>query len=145
MRKYRCKSFDELTNWELYNILKARSEIFMMEQDIHYLDMDDVDYDALHVFSVQDGRVTSYLRMYHLAGDEMTFQIGRVLTRKRGRGEGAGLIAEAEENARKAGAAKLTCDAQVQSRGFYERVGFQVVSSEFIEAGIPHIKMEKAL
>ena len=143
----------------------------MMEQDIHYLDMDDVDYDALHVFAVRNDRVMSYLRMYHLAGDmempppcgrrsdgrpmgsspaakglpEVTFQIGRVLTRERGRGEGAELIAEAEENARKAGASKLTCDAQVQSRGFYERVGFQVVSSEFIEAGIPHIRMEKVL
>ena len=140
----RVKMFGELSLNELYEILKARSEVFMMEQNIHYLDMDDVDYGAIHIFELNDGRVTAYLRMYD-TGEKSAYQIGRVLTRRRGGGDGRRLLAAAEDYARSHEKTYLACDAQVQSKGFYDKTGFVAVSDEFIEAGIPHIKMEKKI
>ena len=138
------RMFGELSPKELYEILKARSEVFMMEQNIHYLDMDDVDYNAIHIFEMSDGKVTAYLRMYD-ANDESAYQIGRVLAVRRGQGDGKRLLAAAEDYARSQGKTYLTCDAQMQSKGFYDKVGFITVSDEFTEAGIPHIKMRKRL
>lgn len=138
------KTFEELTVHELYNILKARSEVFMMELNIRYLDMDDIDYDAIHIFETYNDHVTSYLRMYK-GEDKDSYKIGRVLVRYRKRGAGKLLITCAEDYARQRGKTKLICDAQIRSRGFYEKIGFTAISSTFIEAGIPHIKMEKKL
>ena len=138
------KMFTELSPKELYEILKARSEVFMMEQNIHYLDMDDVDYKAIHIFEMNDGKVTAYLRMYD-ADEKSAYQIGRVLTKRRGCGDGKRLLAAAEDYARSHGKTHLACDAQIQSKGFYDKIGFVAVSDEFTQAGIPHIKMEKKL
>ena len=138
------KSFDELTGREAYQILKARSEIFMIEQGIRVLDMDEVDYDAIHIFERDERGVTAYLRMYDAERVD-SCRIGRVLTRDRRQGNGLRLLLAAEECARQRGKRLLKCDAQLQSRGFYEKAGFTAVSGEFIEAGIPHIRMEKMI
>ena len=60
-----AKKFDELTTKELYEILKARSEIFQMEQNIHYQDMDDIDYQSLHCFFMENNKVIAYLRAFY--------------------------------------------------------------------------------
>ena len=60
--QFKVKRFGELTTAELYEILKSRSEIFLLEQNIVCQDMDDVDYDSLHCFLQENGRITAYLR-----------------------------------------------------------------------------------
>ena len=80
------KEFDELSAKELYEILKSRAEIFVKEQNITYVDEDDVDYRSLHVFGMEGDRVCAYLRAYQESSDWV--RIGRVLTRMHGKGIG---------------------------------------------------------
>ena len=119
------KYFDELTTKELYEILKARAEIFVVEQNCVYQDLDDLDYRSLHIFCEEDGEVTAYMRAFFKDAD--TVQMGRVLTRHHGR--------------TKMNPAKIYIEAQCYAVGFYEREGFRICSEEFLEDGIPHVQM----
>lgn len=78
----KAKTFCELTAKELYEILRVRAEIFVVEQNCVYLDPDGKDYDALHVFIEEDGRILAYLRAFQISDDIV--QLGRVLTVQRG-------------------------------------------------------------
>ena len=134
------KSFTELSGSEVYEILKARCDVFTVEQQICYPDMDDIDYGALHVFIADDnGLVLAYLRLYREDGD---VHMGRVLTREHGKGLGRILV---EEGIRAAeshfGAGRIVIHSQQYCIGFYEKFGFQVSSDVFIEAEIPHVEM----
>ena len=80
-----AKKFDELTTNELYEILKARAEIFIMEQNIHYQDMDNIDYESLHCFFVEDNKVVAYLRAFYQNENKNVVKIGIVLTLKNGK------------------------------------------------------------
>ncbi len=140
------KTFDELTNREVYEILKARSAVFMMEQRICCLDMDDTDYHSLHLFYEERGKVTAYLRAYRTEADPQAVHIGRVLTLEHGKGLGGRLLTEAIDALRtRTGCGRIRLDSQIPVVGFYEKYGFKPVSGEFLEAGIPHIAMELAL
>ena len=77
------KTFDELTNKELYNILKLRSEVFVVEQKCNYVDMDDIDINSLHVFFSDDDKILAYLRTVMLDGEDNTAKIGRVISSQR--------------------------------------------------------------
>lgn len=137
------KKFNELTTTELYEILKARAEIFIMEQHIRYQDMDDIDYQSLHCFFAEEKKITAYLRAYYEDGSKSAVKIGRVLTLKHGNGTGKDLL----KQSLKAIKAKLKCnkiciDAQKHAIGFYEKLGFQVTSDDFLEEGIVHAAME---
>lgn len=137
------KSFGELTTTELYEILRVRAEVFVVEQDCVYQDLDGLDYNSMHVFLEQDGRVQAYLRVFLREEKEKVVQIGRVLTYKRGTGLGLELLIKGIEVAKTYfRAKKLYLEAQVYAIGFYEKVGFKVVSEEFLEDGIPHVCME---
>lgn len=136
------KTFDELTTGELYMILRARAEVFVVEQSCIYQDLDGIDTDALHIFTENCGNVTSYLRVFMKDRTSRTAQIGRVLTLKRGCGLGLGIMLEGIKAARELLCAKeVYIEAQVYAIGFYEKVGFRTVSEEFLEDGIPHVKM----
>ena len=87
-----AKRFEELTSKELYEILKARAEIFIMEQNIHYQDMDNIDYDSLHCFFMEHDKVIAYLRAFYQKGNKDIVKIGRVLTIKHGKGIGKDLM-----------------------------------------------------
>jgi ElaA protein len=140
------RRFDELSGREVYEILKARSAVFMMEQNIHYLDMDDVDYRSVHFAEADDaGHVTAYLRMYEEDEDRTSVRIGRVLAMERGHGSGRKLVECAVGYAAEKGYRRICCDAQKQTVPFYEKCGFRSVSEEFMEAGIPHVRMQRAL
>ena len=137
---YKAKLFSELTAAEIYEILKARSKVFQFEQNIKYLDEDDVDYDSLHCFIRENGQVTAYLRAY-LDGENI--KIGRVLTVTRGQGLGKRLMELAVISAREHfGKRTVVIDAQKHAEGFYKKLGFVTVSGEFLEEGIVHVKME---
>lgn len=137
---YKAKPFSELTAAEIYEILKARSKVFQFEQNIRYLDEDDVDYNSLHCFFEENGQVTAYLRAY-IEGEDI--KMGRVLTITRGRGQGKRLMELSTEAAQKHfGDRKIVIDAQKHAEGFYKKLGFVTTSGEFLEEGIVHVKME---
>ena len=140
---YKARSFSELTAAEIYEILKARSRVFQFEQNIRYLDEDDVDYNSLHCFFEENGQVTAYLRAY-LESEKI--KIGRVLTVTHGKGQGKRLMELGIISAREHfGARTIVIDAQKHAEGFYKKLGFTTSSGEFLEEGIVHVKMELGL
>lgn len=144
--KFIVKSFNELTVTELYEILKARAEIFVVEQQITYQDMDDIDYRSLHCFLQENNTVIAYLRAYYKDEGDGVVQIGRVLTLQHGKGLGKRLMNESMAAIRsKMKCGKFCMEAQKYAIGFYEKLGFQVTSEEFMEAGIVHVAMEMDL
>ena len=136
------KQFDELTNEELYEILKLRSQVFVVEQNCIYQDIDDRDQDAVHLFYRDDDSIQSYLRVMPKCAHNKQITIGRVVSRKRRSGLATALLKEgirlAEERFE---ADSIYIEAQVYARSLYEKVGFKQTSEEFLEDGIPHIKM----
>lgn len=136
-----AKNFTELNTSELYEILKARTEVFLLEQNIICQDMDDVDYNSLHCFFLEDRKVIAYLRAYYV-GDGVV-KVGRVLTLTHGIGNGKELMLKSIEAIKdKMPCEKITVNAQKHASGFYEKFGFKVTSDEFLEEGVLHIAME---
>lgn len=135
------KSFEELNIHELYEILRARQDVFVVEQACAYPDMDGLDLNAIHAFLRDETGIKAYLRVFER--DENTAQVGRMLTTQRGGGFGGVLLKEgvriAKEVLKKP---SVYLEAQTYAIGFYAREGFQVVSEEFLEDGIPHVKMQ---
>ncbi|MBQ7183919.1 MAG: GNAT family N-acetyltransferase [Clostridia bacterium] len=140
MKNWKVKWFTELTAAELYEILRARSEIFVVEQSCVYQDIDGKDPEALHVFCEEDGRATACLRAFR--EDDETVRMGRVLTLKHGTGLGGELLKRGLREIRERMAPqRIRIEAQTYAAGFYEREGFHVTSEEFMEDGIPHVEM----
>lgn len=139
--RFEAKFFDELTPTEVYEILKVRAQVFVVEQNCAYQDIDDVDYRSLHIFCESESRVTAYLRAFYK--DEQTVQVGRVLTATHGQGLGGELLKNAIRIIKnKMNPKRIFIEAQSYAVGFYEREGFRTCSEEFLEDGIPHIAME---
>lgn len=138
------KTFQELTTKELYEILRVRAEVFVVEQNCIYQDLDEKDMESLHLFYEKEGRIHAYLRIIVKDSKINLVQIGRVLTTMEARGTGLGLkivgegLEAAKEHFR---AEEVYIEAQCYATGFYEKVGFQVTSEEFLEDGIPHVEM----
>ena len=126
---------------ELYEIIKSRTSVFLLEQNIVCQDLDDIDYLALHCFFKEDNKVTAYLRAYK--SDETTVKIGRVLTLEHKKGLGRKLMEKAfGEIEKHFEYSKICVHAQKQAEGFYAKMGFETVSNEFFEEGVPHVVME---
>ena len=143
---FKAKTFGELTATEIYEILKSRSEVFLLEQGIICQDMDDVDYDSLHCFFEDGNRVSAYLRAY--AGvHKSAVKIGRVLTLEHGKGLGRKLWEESITEIKKTfpECRRICLNAQKTAVGFYEKLGFKITSGEFLEEGVVHLAMELSL
>ena len=142
--EFTIKHFTELSNRELYEILKTRQEIFIIEQNCPYMDIDDLDLNAMHIFSMnEEGRVTSCLRVF--MKDEKTAQIGRVVTLVHGEGLGGKILHEGVKVALEHYKAEnIYLEAQTYAIGYYEKEGFRVISGEFDLDGIPHVEMERS-
>lgn len=136
------KYFDALTAGELYEILKARAEVFVVEQNCVYQDLDGNDYNSLHLFFQEDdGTIAAYLRIFP-AEEPGAVKMGRVLTVRRGIGLGGRLLRDGIAAAgRMPGVSRICIEAQSYAVDFYRREGFTVVSDEFLEDGIPHVRM----
>lgn len=139
-----AKSFADLSGREVYEILKARAKIFMFEQKIWYLDMDNVDYTAYHLFLEENGEVAAYLRAFKGENDG-EIHIGRVLSVEHNKGLGTDLMNKAIDYFKQNKIKSIVLNSQIPAVKFYEKIGFNTVGEEFIEAGIPHIKMELKL
>ena len=136
------KKFNELTNDELYNILKLRISVFVVEQESIYQDLDGNDKEAYHVFFTENSEIIAYLRIVDkgVLYDEVC--IGRVISTRRRCGLGTKLLSEGIKVAReKFGAEKIIIGAQTYAKPFYESLGFRQISEEYYEDSIPHIKM----
>lgn len=141
-----AKKFNELNAKEMYEILKSRAEIFVIEQNIHYLDMDDIDYNSLHCFFMSDNRVIAYLRAFYQNDDKNIVKIGRVFTLNHGKGIGNDLMIQSLRTIKeKFECEKIIVDAQKHAVGFYEKFGFMTTSNEFLEEGVVHVAMELEL
>lgn len=135
------KSFFELSLTELYEIIKSRTEIFLLEQNIVCQDLDDTDYDSVHCFFFDGKRVAAYLRAF--CSDEDVVTIGRVLTLEHGKGLGSQLMKRSiEEIKSRFVFKKIRVHAQKQAVEFYKKMGFYAVSDEYLEEGVVHITME---
>ena len=138
------KPFDELTLTELFEIVRARFDVFVGEQHILEPEYDDVDYKSVHFFIQEDGKVFAYARVFQ--GDTPgEWHLGRMLTVRRGQGLGAAIIDAAKEYINEYGGKQILLHAQVQASGFYAKQGFEVCSEVFEEAGIPHVMMRLSL
>jgi len=136
------KTFCELSVDELYEILKSRAEIFLLEQNIICQDLDDIDRKSVHCFFTDKNRVVAYLRAF--PADDNTVKIGRVLTLQHGIGLGSKLMNKSlAEIKRRFGSKKICVHAQKQALEFYEKMGFNIVSDEYLEEGIVHVTMER--
>ena len=140
------KHFNELTTMELYRILRARAEIFVVEQDCVYQDLDNKDLNAWHVWYEDEDGVAAYCRVLDKGVSyENEGSIGRVVTVKRGTGLGYKVMMEgiriAEE---KFGQTSLRISAQQYAQGFYEKCGFVRVSEPYLEDDIPHVQMVRS-
>lgn len=139
------KTFNQLTTTELYEIIRTREAVFIVEQNCPYPEVDGKDYDAVHLFYRDaSGRVTAFLRLYYKEDEPGTVQIGRVVTAIRGVGLGRKILQEGIDYAiREMGAEQLYIEAQVYAKEFYEKEGFTVTSEPFLEDGIPHVQMRR--
>ena len=138
------KRFDELTPDELYEIVKLRVEVFVVEQECAYMEFDDRDQNAVHVWLSDDEGICAYLRVLDRGVECEHVAIGRVITRMRGRGTGLGarIMTEGKKIAREVfGADHIYLEAQTYAEGFYAKQGFRRISDEFMMDGIPHYKM----
>lgn len=139
-----CKAFASLTAAELYEALKLRSEVFVVEQNCVYLDLDDKDQDSYHLFGWKDDNLHAYARILPpgLAFEEAS--IGRVVSSPASRKTGAGraLMNKAiEETFSLFGTQDIKIGAQLYLLDFYGSLGFKQVSDPYLEDGIQHIKM----
>ena len=140
------KRFEELTNSELYEILKLRVDTFVVEQNCPYKELDNKDQAALHVFLRDEDGIQAYLRVMGRGVNSEYVSIGRVIAVRRRCGLGSRILEEGMKLAKEHfGADKVYLEAQVYAQGLYEKHGFQQVSDVFLEDGIPHIKMTAAI
>lgn len=136
------KKYEELTVDELYEILKARINVFVVEQNCPYPELDDKDKRAYHVWLKENGIIKAYLRVLNAGVSYEEASIGRVLTTERGKGYGEKIFTKGIEIAReKLNADKIRIGAQLYAKGFYERFGFRQISDKYLEDGIYHIEM----
>jgi ElaA protein len=137
-------SFADLTPEELYEILRLRSEVFVVEQNCVFLDMDNKDQDSWHLMGKIDGRIVAYTRLLPpgLAYDEMS--IGRVVTSPvyRRIGLGRPLMQESIQQVQQLfGEGTIRIGAQLYLKEFYGSLGFVSEGDIYMEDGIPHIEM----
>ncbi len=140
------KTFNELTTSELYAILQLRSEVFVVEQNCVYQDIDGKDDKALHVLGIKEGKIIAYTRLFKPNEYFIESSIGRVVVKESERKfrYGHQLIAfsiKTIENRFDTNTIKI--GAQTYLKKFYESHGFVKVGEEYIEDGIPHIYMIK--
>ena len=146
--QWTLKNFNDLTPGELYAALQLRNEVFVVEQNCVFQDADDKDQGSYHLLGYYDGKLVAYTRLVppgHIYDEP---SIGRVVTSPSARGSGAGkeLMKESIHQAYSLfGIKPIKIGAQLYLKKFYEGFGFKQVSASYLEDGIPHIYMIKAI
>lgn len=144
--KFECLAFDQLSVFQLYDLMALRQEVFVVEQNCPYLDCDGIDVKSWHLLGLNEkGNLLSYARLIpkDLVYDGYV-SFGRVVSSPAVRRSGAGraLVDKAiEESYRLFGKEPIQIGAQSYLLNFYQSFGFQPVGEEYLEDGIPHIHM----
>lgn len=134
------KEFSELSSYDLYEVLKARSQIFIVEKKMNCLDLDGMDFQAKHFLLKDNGKLIAYLRGLE---DGEWYKLGRIISVTHGLGHGKILMEKAlryiKDNISQN---KVYINAQYDAVAFYEKCGFVSVGDEFIEENVRHRRME---
>jgi ElaA protein len=145
--QFKIKPFKELSTQELYQILRLRSEVFVVEQNCVYQDIDNKDQKAIHVLGYYNDELVAYCRLFD-AGDYFdNASIGRVIVAQKFRDKkwGNNLMIEAIDGIKQNfGKTQITISAQMYLQKFYESHGFVKTSEMYLEDDIPHIEMKKS-
>ncbi|OCK50736.1 GNAT family acetyltransferase [Chryseobacterium sp. CBo1] len=141
---WKIKSFDELTVPEFHEIIKARIDVFVVEQDCPYPDLDGYDEKAIHLWAEKDNSILAYCRIFDKGIKYNETSIGRVLTSEKGRGKNLGkqliqYAVETIENRFKTSEVRIS--AQDYLLKFYSYFGFQDTGKKYLEDNIPHTEM----
>lgn len=140
----KIKHFAELNTEEIYEIIKLRNEVFVVEQKCIYQDCDDRDKSSYHLFGIEDGKIIAYLRILQKGISYNEISIGRVLVDidYRGRGLAREIMLKAiyfiKNNLNEK---EIRISAQEYLTDFYKSLGFVINSNGYLEDGIPHIEM----
>ncbi|MDG1811821.1 MAG: GNAT family N-acetyltransferase [Polaribacter sp.] len=144
--EFLVKEFYQLSLDELYRILQLRSEIFVVEQDCVYQDLDFKDQHALHVIGIKKNQIIAYTRIFKPGEYYKEASIGRVVVDEKERKFGYGhdlMKASIKTILEKFNTTEITISAQVYLKKFYESHGFKKVGDEYLEDGIQHVEMIK--
>ena len=142
------KTFSELDTEDLYQILRLRSEVFVVEQDCVYQDIDNKDQNAIHLYYKESNEIVAYTRIFK-AGDYYENPcIGRVVVSKKNRGKDLGkkiMIDSMEYIKQNIKGEKIELSAQKYLDKFYKDLGFYKIGEDYLEDGIPHQRMIKEI
>ncbi len=140
------KKFKELTVHELYSLLQLRSEVFVVEQDCVYQDLDGKDKKAIHVIGKKNNVIVAYTRIFSPGDYFKEASIGRVVVKKSERQYSYGKVimrASIKAVEEQLNTTKIRLSAQSYLLKFYNSLGFKAEGEEYLEDGIPHISMIK--
>lgn len=140
------KKFNELTLYELYEIIQLRNEIFIVEQNCPYQDLDNKDFNATHILVYLNGKLVAYSRIFDVGITFKEASIGRVITHKKVRSSGIGklLMEKSIETLYELyGKQTIRIGAQYYAIPFYKKFNFVTEGEVYIEDGIKHIEMIK--
>ncbi|SIQ09124.1 ElaA protein [Chryseobacterium sp. RU37D] len=143
---WKIKTFDEFTVPELYAVLKARIDVFIIEQDCPYPDLDNYDQKAVHLWAEENGEILAYCRVFNKGIKYKETSIGRVLTTEMARGKSLGKLLikyaiETIEN--RFQTSEIRISAQNYLLKFYSEFGFKDTGKKYLEDDILHTEMFK--
>lgn len=144
MIEIEVKTFEELTTQELYDLLQLRSEVFVVEQDCVYQDIDGKDKKALHILGYKGKELVAYTRVFKCGEYFENASIGRVVVKEEERKYNYGydiMQASIEAIKRHYNDTKIKISAQTYLKRFYNNLEFKEIGEEYLEDGIPHIAM----
>lgn len=138
------KHFSELSTIEWYAIAQKRMEVFILEQNCNYLDLDDKDQEAFHIYATEGDKIIAYARLLAKGVSYPEVSIGRVLVVSSARGRNLGH--ELMDNVmlfseKQFGKNSIKISAQKHLTKFYEEHSFCVVTDDYFEDDIPHVGM----
>ena len=142
------KKFSELSIEELYQILRLRSEVFVVEQDCVYQDLDNKDQISVHIFIKEKNEIVAYTRIFKSGDYYKNPSIGRVVVSKKNRGKELGkkiMISSIDYIQENLKGDKIELSAQKYLDKFYKDLGFYKIGEDYLEDGIPHQRMIKEL
>lgn len=145
--QWKIKRFETLSVSELYKLLQLRSEVFVVEQNCVYQDIDGKDEKALHLIGEDNGEIVAYARLFKPHDYFEEASIGRVVVRETSRAQKLGhiLMREAIQLIETHfEVTEITISAQLYLKHFYESHGFIQISDTYLEDDIPHIRMKKS-
>lgn len=144
--EFKIRRFNQLSPFELYDLLSLREKVFIVEQNCIYDDIDGKDQHALHLMGYQNGKMLAYARLFDAGGYFEERSIGRVLVHPEYRALKLGhqLMATAIETISETfGTGTIRISAQLYLKAFYETHGFRAEGTDYLEDGIPHIAMTR--